>query len=111
MDFSLLDVTVSQDITSYQDRYATGAGGSIDLAISNSTAFQGFVELSRVGYAEYSFEANKYFGEDNLHRPSVDASRRCWGGATRMLIGGSLPLPSFGHICYYFLSHQQNRSS
>jgi hypothetical protein len=67
VDFSLLDVTVSPDITIYQDRFATGSGnGSIELIVNNMTSFQGFVQGSRTGFSKYAFEATKYFGEDDL---------------------------------------------
>lgn len=67
MDFSLLDVTVSPNITIYQDRFASRTGdGSIELIVNNVTSFQGFVEISRNGFSKYVFEGTKYFGEDDL---------------------------------------------
>lgn len=66
MDFTLLDATVSPNITINQDRFATGGGGSVEFVINNATAFQGFVEASRQGFSKYIFEGTRYFGEDDL---------------------------------------------
>ncbi len=64
-DLSYLNKSLSPDVKQYIDRLATG-NGSMEVIVTNSTAFESFIDFSRTPFANYTFVTNIRIGVDNI---------------------------------------------
>ncbi|KAI9724506.1 MAG: hypothetical protein M1812_000574 [Candelaria pacifica] len=64
-DLSYLNKSLAPNVVQYIDRLPTG-NGSIEVTVTNSTAFKSFIDFSREPYAQYTFTSNIRIGVDNI---------------------------------------------